>query len=254
MRRIFLLYLVSFIACQVASAQSVVDENEDYKPVLYRNEQSFGIILHSNGWGINYNRGKHVTGFKKRMLEFDLVSMKHPKEVKTVFDESAKAYVYGKLNTLSVLRASIGEQRLIFNRNSRQGIEVRLNYSLGTSIGITKPVYLEILIPIDLVPPIDTFPPTIVEIHKYDPELHFTNNIRGRASFTNGLDELNFHPGIHAKFAMSFGYGYLDDDIKALETGMTVDLYPKDIPIMALIDNNSLYFNFYIKLLYGRKW
>ena len=254
MGRILLLCLILIFIAPIAKAQTIVDENEDYKPVLYRNEHSIGFILHSNGWGINYNRGKHITGFKKRMLEFDFVGMKHPKEVKTLQNENAKSYVYGKLNTLSVLRASLGEQRLVYSRNTREGVEIRLNYSLGASIGITKPVYLEIAVLNDKVPPIDTFPRFNIEVQEYDPELHFTNNIWGRASFTNGLDQLNFHPGLHAKFAMSFGYGYLDDDVKAFETGMTVDLYPKDIPIMALIDNNSLYFNFYIKLLYGRKW
>ena len=73
--------------------------------MLYRNEQSFGIILHSNGWGINYNRGKHVTGYKKRMFEFDFVGMKHPKEVKTVHNENAKSYVYGKLNTFKCFKS-----------------------------------------------------------------------------------------------------------------------------------------------------
>ncbi|MBT8196311.1 MAG: hypothetical protein HKO56_03480 [Bacteroidia bacterium] len=254
MQKIFLLSLVLALFAADLSAQTIIDENEDYKPVLYRNEYSFGFMLHSNGWGINFNRGKHITGYKKRMFEFDFVGMKHPKEVKTLQNENAKSYVYGKLNTFSILRSSIGEQKLLYSRNTRQGVEVRLNYAVGASFGITKPVYLEILVPIDKVQPVDTFPSARIEVQKYDPDEHFTNNIVGRANFFNGIDELDLHPGLHGKLAISFGYGYLDDDVKALETGMTIDLYPKDIPIMALIDNNSVYFNFYFKLLYGRKW
>ena len=51
--------------------------------VQYKYEMSFGILAHSNGFGGNFRRGKHLTGYKKRIWEIEVVNMKHPKEYKT---------------------------------------------------------------------------------------------------------------------------------------------------------------------------
>ena len=65
---------------------------------------------------------------------------------------------------------------------------------------------------------------------------------------------MRFHPGGYAKLGLTFEYADLDDDIKAIETGVTVDVYPKVIPIMATAKNQQVYVNLYINFLWGRKW
>ena len=225
--------------------------------VLYRYEMSGGVLAHSNGFGVNFRKGKHLTGYKKRMLEIELVNMKHPKEHKS-FNPSneAKGYIFGKQNTLAILRTGIGIQKVITSKQNKGGVELRYLYYGGASIGFLKPVYLEILKE-------NKFNPADIDIvrEKYDPQKHNTGNIYGKAPYTKGITEMRLLPGIYGKFGLSFEYGVLDDKIRAIETGVTIDLYYKKVPIMADINpvdgydpNRQFFLSFYISILYGNKW
>ena len=57
-------------------------------------------------------KGKNITANKKRMWEAEIVNMKHPKEVRSVnpYFDNAKSFFYGKLNSMMVVRAGIGQQ------------------------------------------------------------------------------------------------------------------------------------------------
>ena len=83
---------------------------------------------------------------------------------------------------------------------------------------------------------------------------HYIDNIYGRAPFTDGLGQIKPYPGVYAKLGFMFEYGKWHDDVKCIEAGVSFDGYGKEVPIMALTDNNQFYVNFYINLLYGRKW
>ena len=65
-------------------AQQNPNEYQEEKPVLLRNEASFGIVIHSSGFGIEGKRSFQQTYKKKWLLETQLVGMKHPKEIKTI--------------------------------------------------------------------------------------------------------------------------------------------------------------------------
>lgn len=263
-----ILLLILFLHCFLPASYSQVDPPQadtagkgntgDIQDVglLYRYEMSGGILAHSNGFGANFRKGKHLTGYKKRMLEIELVNMKHPKEYKS-FNPSneAKGYIFGKQNSLVILRTGAGIQKVITSKANRGGVEVRYLYYGGASIGFLKPVYLEIL---REIPNSTDF--NIVR-EKYDPQKHNTGNIFGRAPFTLGLTEMSILPGIYGKFGLNFEYGVTDDKIRAIETGVTFDLYYKKAPIMAKIDNaddydpnKQFFISFYINILYGNKW
>jgi hypothetical protein len=218
--------------------------------LLYRNEFVVGAIVHSNGFGFNYRRGWHVTGYKKRILEIEGVNIKHGKEIKTQnpLFENSKGYVYGKLNVLNVLRVGYGYQKVLFGKEQRRGVEIRLLTMLGGSLGLAKPVYLEILQP--------TSDPQIYNIstERYDPNVHFIDNIYGRAPYFRGFDESKLYPGGYAKLGLSFEYADLDDDIKCIETGISADVFPKVIPIMANSSNSQVFVNLYINFIWGKKW
>lgn len=220
------------------------------KPVLMKNEATIAIDFHTNGWGVQFRRGINLTGYKKWIFEADYIGMKHPKEIKTVnpYFDNAKSYVYGKMNTFSILRAGTGIQRTIYSKAERNGVEVRMVYSGGLSLGFTKPVYLQIL------EPTGNFGEFDLIVEKYDPSEHYIDNIYGRAPFTEGLDELKLRPGAYAKLGFNFEYAPVFEDVKALEVGAILDVYPKDIPMMAFIDNKQLFLTFYINIMYGWKW
>ncbi len=248
--RQLLTLLLLFNALPILAQQNPNEYVED-KPVLMKNEATFGLNFHTSGTiGIQFRRSYNLTGYKKWIFEGDIIGMKHPKEIKTVnrYFDNAKSYVYGKQNTLNIIRLGTGIQKTLFSKAERNGVEIRFLYSGGLSLGITKPVYLNILKPTGKGGEFD------VVVEKYNPEEHFVDNIYGRAPFTEGLDEINFHPGAYGKIGFNFEYAPIFEDVKSLEIGAIVDVYPKDIPIMALIDNKKLFLTFYITLMYGRKW
>jgi len=245
---VFVILLVLFSGGTYAQLNP--NEYVEDKPYLMKNEATGGLNFHTSGWGLQFRRSFNLTGYKKMLFEMDYVSMKHPKEIKSVnqsFD-NARSYVYGKLNTFNILRAGTGRQKTLFSKGDRNGIEIRVVYSGGLSLGIMKPVFLNIL------EPTGTFGEFVVATERYNPEKHYVDNIYGRAPFTEGLDRIFFRPGGYLKFGFNFEYAPFFEDVKALEIGIIADIYPKEIPIMAYTDNKQVFLSFYLTLMYGRKW
>lgn len=256
MRRLLILipgiFSFVFLTAQVETQTVKTNANTyDEVKLLYRNEATFGLLAHTNGFGLSYRRGKHVTAARKRVFEIEAVNFRHPKEVKVVnpYFDHPKGYYYGKLNSFFILRPGIGYQNVIFTKPERNGIEIRYVAFLGASLGFAKPVYLEILED----SPIPGDDPLIV-VQRYDPDKHFIDDIYGRGPFTRGFGEIKLHPGGYARFGFNFEYGALDDDVKSIETGICVDVYPKAIPLMANEHNHQVLVSLYLNFSYGRKW
>jgi hypothetical protein len=252
----FLIFF-SFATCaqdsaKVAAPVQLGDDNDAI--ILYRHEASGGLTVHSNGWGVTFKSGKHVTGFRKRILDFEIISMSHPKEYRvTNAYDGAKSFIYGKLNSVFIVRGGWGYQNIIFGKAERSGVEVRYNYYGGVDLGLTKPVYLDILVS-DPTNPGEPYVPIVTE--RYDPKdpNQTISNIYGGSSFFRGFGEMSLYPGVYGKFALSFEYAGWQQKIAALEVGAMADYFPKAIPIMAYNPNDNLYFNFYISILWGGKW
>ena len=238
----------SFLIPALVQAQIIPPDGESTgEQVLYRNEMHGGAFIHTNGLGVFFRKGKHITGKRMRFLEIEMLNMKHPKGYRGVnpFEERARQYIYGKQNSLAIIRPGFGFQNVIHGKDKRKGVEVRCHYFAGPSIGLIKPVYLEIIISEN------NERSHIIE--KYDSQRHHLDNIYGKAPFTRGLGELRVEPGIYGKFGLSFEYSGYDDYVKALETGIVVDAYTRKVPIMALAENNQVFVNFYISFLFGKR-
>ncbi len=254
---IFLFISGTALSASAQDALTVLEQGGDLN-VLYRNEASFGVLAHSSGgFGLNYRRGKHVTAKRKRILEFEAVNIRHPKEVKTVnpYFENSKGFYYGKMNSVFILRPGFGYQNTLFRKADVKSVEIRYIYMIGPSLAFAKPVYLEILH--------DTPQPFIFDLttEKYNPgnPNHSFDNIYGRAPYFKGFEEMKVYPGLFAKFGLSFEFADLHDDLKVIETGITVDAYPKIIPIMASttnspVKNQQVYTSLYLSFIFGKKW
>jgi len=257
MFRKFLVSLILFVAPAVLFAQDALappadTTNLEDREILLKHEMTGGVQIHSNGFGINIRRGKHKTAKLKRMLELDIVTMKHPKEIKSVnpYFENSKGFIYGKLNSVVIGRIGYGGQWVVVHRQDRRGGGVEIRYHLygGVSLAFAKPVYLEILVPTNV--PFEYS----LSTEKYDPDKHYIDNIYGKAPFTKGLDEIKVITGLYIKTGFSFEYASRQDNIKAIETGIVIDGYYKDIPIMAFADNHPYFISLYLSLNLGGKW
>lgn len=249
---LLIMLLPTFMFGQDEFAPPADSSNLDDREILLKHEFTGGAQLHSNGWGINLRRGKHKTAKIKRMLELDIVSIKHPKEFKSVnpYFENSKGFIYGKLNTFTILRLGYGGQWVLVQRQDRRGggVEIRYHCYGGLSIGFAKPVYLEILVPTNV--PFEFS----LSTEKYDPDKHYIDNIYGKAPFTKGLDQLKIYPGIYLKTGLSFEYASRQDKIRAIEAGIAIDGYYKEIPLMAFATNHPYFFSLYIAINLGKRW
>ena len=89
-------------------------------------EAWLGGVLHTNGLGINYTNAKFKTYKKKSLLNIDLININHNKEYKIFgsFDENAKKFVYGKLNSLYSLRIGVGSRKIVFEKLRQNGVQI----------------------------------------------------------------------------------------------------------------------------------
>jgi hypothetical protein len=247
MYRLFIFITLVF----VSAAAGAQEELFDGPVVITRNLKYGGIHLHTNGYGAFFNYGWNKGAYKMYMLGIDGLVMKHEKEVKSfnpIYDDS-KSYVYGKTNNLYIFRPTLGVKKILTEKLRSSGVQVGYIFQFGPSLGITKPIYLEIGYP--------SIPYEYLSVEKYDPSKHYFDDIYGRASGLNGLEELKLYPGAFAKFAFTFEYSNEKYGLKGMEVGAAADFYSRRIPIMAenFIDKNKqLFFNFYLNLFIGSKF
>ncbi|MBK9147850.1 MAG: hypothetical protein IPM12_08535 [Flavobacteriales bacterium] len=248
MPRLFAFFLVLVAASPSALAQQTIYEDAR---VPFRREMYGGALLHGDGWGLHFHHAKYRTATDRRLLSIEVVGMKHPKEVKSFnpYYEDSRGYFYGKLNALTILRPTYGRKLQLTDKIRRSGVEINWVWGIGPSIGLLKPVYLEIGKP-------DAIPYDTYVIERYDPDAHNVQNIYGRASWLNGIGEIRPYFGGFGRMALNFEYSGRTTGIKAIETGVALDAYPVEVPIMAELEgvsNKQFFFQFYIAVQFGKR-
>jgi len=215
----------------------------------FRSEWFGGLILHTNGWGGNLTRGKFKTYKRYDLYSFDLVNLKHRKEYRIRYitdpENPTKSFKYGKLNSFYVARFSYGRQRMLFEKQREKGVEVYFNWKTGLNLGMLKPIYLEVLNS-------ETGLGRVEE--RYDPNKHNESNIYGKGKFGSGFNEIKFRPGVHVKGGGKFELAKNREKIFALETGVIVDVFPTKVSILADQKTDVVFYNFYINILFGKKY
>jgi hypothetical protein len=246
-RAALLVYAALVVGVLRAQPVSIYD---DPSRTLYSSELYGGFTAHGDGWGLAMYSGKYTTARKRRLIGGELVGMKHPKEVKSFnpYYEDSKGYFYGKVNSFLILRPMYGGKNMITEKIRTNGVEVSVVWGLGPSIGLLKPVYLQIGKP--------GIPYETIVVERYDPAIHSVNNIYGRASWFTGVGEMSIRPGAFGRFAFNFEHSTTGTGVKSIEVGTTVDVFFEEVPIMAEVDgvqNKQVFLEFYLSLLFGKK-
>jgi hypothetical protein len=252
-RRIILSIFLGFSALicnsQADNTQPGYDNGTNLN-VLYRNDMSGKLYAHTRGFGLLFRQGKHVTTKSRSFYEIDLQTLKHPKEVKTPGEaENRRRFVYGKISNVLLLRGALGLQNVLFYKADTKAVEVRYAYSLGPTVAFAKPYYVTVY---KSNPPTNTHTTNI----RFDQE-NFTQDsgrVVGRAEFAKGLSEMKFYPGVSAKFNLSFEYAPYTNLIRAIETGITIDYFPKALPLMARNPAENIIITLNVGFVFGRKW
>ncbi|MCU0472742.1 MAG: hypothetical protein MUC93_05160 [Bacteroidales bacterium] len=243
MKKLLIIAVLFLYGAVSAYAQGELDEQQK---VFFRNERSFAVLLHSDGFGFGYREAKRIDYLNKRLLEINFGTLRHPKEYKMTnpYYQGYKSYAFGKLNSVFFLLAGIGHQHEIFQKTDLGGIAIRWFYSGGPVLALYKPIFYLVLYPISLKE-------AEVKVEKFDVSIHQSSDILSRASFTKGLDEIKAMPGLFGKSGFNFEYSKEDKVIHAIELGVQVNAFPKTIPIMASTDNKAIFFSLFVSYRFG---
>ncbi len=233
-------YIILFLIIPIFStlAQGELDEQNK---IFYRNEKTYALNLNANGLGFDYRFAKRVNANRKFIYDGDINNMKHPKELKKFnpWSTSLSRFAYGKINTAFNIRFGIGNENEIYKKYDRNSVSIRLFYVAGLSTVVLKPIYYKIL------------------EGEYIVEKKFDLNtpafyIWGRSSYFKGISETKIIPGGYLKTGIGFEFSKNDKKVSMLEAGVTLELYPKTIDIMATETNKMFFPTIYIAYRFGK--
>ena len=253
-----LLCFLNLVDAQKSFQPKQVDT--EWKGIVYRNETTGNITLHTNGYSIAYNTGKIKTYYKTNYYHFELGYMTDPREqkqnrnVQISFSRVSQSFKFGKQNYMYALRAGKGTKRLITDKAKRKGVAIGYNYEAGPSIAILRPYYLELIYNFEENG--NYYNELRVEKYSEDNAAKFLdyNSVFGGAS--GGWSELSLVPGVQGKLGLFFSLGAFDEYSKSLEIGIMGDFYIRKIPIMVeteSISSKPYFVNFYLSLEFGKR-
>lgn len=200
-------------------------------------------------WGITKNTSSGLIGgvvFKRSIKNnsgsftsygLELINVKHPAELKVVAG-TGNSFTLGKVNHLFAIRGQYGREYLLFRKAPQQGVQINLNLTIGPSIGLEAPYYIE-------------YNQSIRE--PYDPAKHSIEDITGRGFIFQGLFESNIIVGANLKASLSFEFGTLKSSVSGFEAGFLLDAYTRKINMVSEADNYAVWPTAFITLFYGSR-
>ena len=225
--------------------------------VIYNRETAFNLRFATNrSISAGMEWGRLRTYYRTTLFYAGVGEIKSVKEQRQSGDpnisRSFRPYVYGKQNTMLVVRGGWGAKRYYSEKAKHKGVAVGISYGIGPSLGILKPYYLA------LRRPSPDNPGSSRVVHERYSESNasiFLDNTRilGAAPFTKGLKEISVLPGANATLAFHMDWGAFDEVVKALEIGLQVDVFPRKVPILVSEENSPVFFNFFVNLQLGKR-
>jgi len=240
--------------------------NDEKKGIVYNEELAFDFkLLTPRSIALGVNFGDLQTYYRTRFYNLEIGNLRHSQEFRQSFDIqfpgsniASNPFVFGKQNQFYVLRGGLGFKRYLSEKAVRRGVAVGYSYSGGPALGFLKPYYLNLIY----------FSDQGTNRVVIRPERYTEDNARtfldiytvyGAASWLRGLGEIRLLPGIQAKAALHFDWGAYEETVKAVEAGIAVDFFFREVPIMVEsattrgVENSAAFINFYINLQLGKR-
>lgn len=257
-KKIYLVTLLLVFSTAILFSQDRDRRPREAKGVVYNKEMGGHLQLMTNGWSLGGHYGIINTYYKTRIYSFEIGELKNAREQRQStgfgggsFSNTSRSFIYGKQNNFYTIKFGMGEKRYFSEKADRKGVAVGMTYSVGPSLGLIKPYYLEI----QSSDP-NNGRPAIRDV-RYDgtEESDFLKYplIFGASSSLLGFNELSVALGGQAKAGLHLDWGAYDEFLRALEVGISVDIYSKNIPIMVTDDNRPYFVNLYVLAQLGKR-
>ncbi len=200
-------------------------------------------------WGINKNSASGLIGgfifrFSRsvkerhyRTIGFELINVKHPAESRVV-SRTGNYFIVGKTNNLFAIRGQYGRDIILFKKAPQQGVQITFTGSVGPSIGLEAPYYIE-------------YNQFVRE--PYDPAKHRIENITGSGFIFQGLFQSKLVVGANLRAGLSFEFGTFKSNVTGFEIGTLIDAYARQIEMIPQARNYAVWPTVYITLFYGSR-
>lgn len=225
----------------------------------YKHELAMSAGLHTNGYVVGLHYGLINKPMRSLFLQLDFQEVKNPKEYKKTYDllrrtrNTPKTFIYGKRNNLYNLNLSFG-QRHYLTKKTETGLSIGWLYSVGASLSILKPYYLDLVyINDDASQSIRSEPYSEENRERFlDPFF-----VDGSSGLGRGWGDVRLAPAGRLKMALLLDWGALGSTQKTIELGAMLDFNFERLPVVIETEelrNNIAYFNIYATFQFGRRW
>lgn len=266
-KALFILLLLAFALSTFAQQEDEkkrVRKPVEKKGIIYNNELSGGIRLLTNGWGVFMERSKILNIRRTRVLQWGFSEVRDYKQRKQSpavafvtsngVDVDQKDFFFGKQNNFYTFRFGYGYRHIIADKAEKNGVRVSISYIGGLTVGVLKPYYLELAYPVG-DNQFDLFVQPYIEGPEGNEEVFLDIfSINSAAGFRYGFRELEPVPGGYGKLGLTFDWAGKEEFIKALEAGVMVDVYYKNIKLMVNQDNRPFFLAAYLSFQFGKRW
>jgi len=237
-----------------ACVNSLLYAQENHGDELLPSQEFFLTISpHTLGTSIGLDYG-FIGNKLTHSIHLELTSLRHPKEVRQrsgagvggSFSNISRSYVYGKQHQFYGIHAGYSGKFHFSNQARSQGVAVSMSYAAGPSLGILRPYYLNLSVAGGEV---------VTQTYTEENATIFLKpeNIAGASGLNYGWDELSFVAGGFAKFGLNFEWGKTTRFIKAVDVGVMLSIYTKEIPIMLITDNQAIFPTLYAAFQIGKR-
>lgn len=231
MKRVTLVFIMIIVSSAVFAQKNNYD---------YTTESIWGINKNSASGligGFMFRFSRSVKPDQYRTIGFELINVKHPAEARVV-SRTGNYFVVGKTNYLFAIRGQYGRDIVLFKKAPQQGVQITATGSVGPSIGLESPYYIEY---------------NQVVKEPYDPSVHQIENITGSGFMFQGLFQSNVVLGLNLRAGLSFEFGTFKSNVSGFEIGTLLDAYVRKINMIPEADNYAVWPTVYITLFYGSR-
>jgi len=247
------MYRLVYLAILLFSTSLLSAQNEAIteSSLLYRKQVQFGFNLNSAELGgLNFRLGYHKTDRKKNIIDFELARVRDSKETRVESEtDNPQRYTYNRINMAFFLRTGIGQYITLTERPYKNAFGLHLNYHVGVTTAFLKPIYIDYLFITTDQFGLQT---STVRSVRYNPEVHNQKSqIIGNSSFFTGMSNTTAKFGGYGRASLSVTYGQYPDEFHSIEAGVTLDVFPDPLPLMANASPRNLFFLFFVGYTYG---
>ena len=235
--------------------QNAILKQEEEGILAYNKQTVFGLQLRTNGYGVFLELGRAKSPRFTNLYLLELSEIKHQKEEKsgTTNGIFSNSFIYGKINNFYQAKLGFGQQYIFGQKGNKNGIAVMGIYQGGLSIGLLRPYYINVNDANNKNRDIKYDSP--------DSLLFLTGGINGSSGLGKGWSEIKIKPGAFVKGALRFDFGRFNEQVQAVEIGLSVEGYSQKIQIMAPgngqggagVKPQQLFFQGHIAILFGRR-